>query len=481
MGPAGQWNRSARTTERYVKASRRDCATELAPVTLAERPLRFSVYVSEEQDVTMTLLDDYSGDFEPNFDLTRLSRPALAVLGREWLLHGHLQDRIGMPLVLAGHSREEMERIAIAEWMGASPVYTRRMQRALGFAGTGVDTIFKGLQLDIGSPHAFMDFRYRLHDRDHGEFWLAHCGALMDVEPMGPDFVHGMCHTIEDPTFDATAVATNPRAQVRPVHRPPRIPADRSPHCHWRVTIDEANDPVTAHPNVAEVESSRVAAVEVAIPDANLDTGGWDDYGGAFDPDFQLEDLSHRALAVCCQEVAIESHLLFRSYLLALSQAFGPAEPRALGPRVFTGLGGLTAQRLHAAMGTGQGGAGIAKLFQLHPMFWPRTYVDLDVQLEDRDRVRVALRACPALDEGDELTWFAGLGGPSDRGLNAMAQAVDPRARCVPVRLSREERFACEIVIDPDAEPAMEPDEVVLAKFSTGSAFDLSPRRRLLG
>ena len=48
---------------------------------------------------------------------------------------------------------------------------------------------------------------------DHGEFWLAHCGALMDVEPMGSEFVHGMCHTIEDPTFDATAVATNARVR----------------------------------------------------------------------------------------------------------------------------------------------------------------------------------------------------------------------------------------------------------------------------
>ncbi len=172
---------------------------------------RFPGTESPWDRMEVVLLADYSGDFEPEFDLTRLSRQALAVLGREWLLHGHLQDRIGMPLILAGRSREEMEQIAIAEWMGASPVYARRMQRAFGSAGTGVDTIFKGLQLDIGSPHQFMDFRFRLRDVDHGEFWLAHCGALMDVEPMGSQFVHGMCHTIEDPTFDATAVATNPR------------------------------------------------------------------------------------------------------------------------------------------------------------------------------------------------------------------------------------------------------------------------------
>ena len=34
----------------------------------------------------------------------------------------------------------------------------------------------------------------------------------------------GMCHDIEDPTFDATAVATNRKAQIRPIHRPPRYP-----------------------------------------------------------------------------------------------------------------------------------------------------------------------------------------------------------------------------------------------------------------
>ena len=122
-----------------------------------------------------------------------------------------------------------MRDIAIEEWMGASPIYTKRMQRALGFEGDSVETIFKGIQLDIGAPPQFMDFRYRVVDHDYGEFWLDHCGALMDVEPMGADFVVAMCHDIEDPTFDATAIATNARAQVRPIHRPPRIPADRSP------------------------------------------------------------------------------------------------------------------------------------------------------------------------------------------------------------------------------------------------------------
>ena len=149
-------------------------------------------------------------------------------------------DRSGMAWCIKEFGREEMLQIAIEEWAGASPIYTKRMQRALNYEGDDIPTIFKGLQLDIGAPPQFMDFRYTVHDRWHGEFHLDHCGALLDVEPMGDEYVFGMCHTIEDPTFDATAVATNPRAQMRPVHRPPRTPADRHPHCAWTVIIDES-------------------------------------------------------------------------------------------------------------------------------------------------------------------------------------------------------------------------------------------------
>src|ERR1700675_1585884 len=244
------------------------------------------------------LRDDYAGAFDPEVNLGSFSRLALARLGREYLLHGHLQDRVGIPLVLSLHSRQDMLDVAIEEWMAASPLYSLRTQRALAFGNSDVPTIFKNIQLDIGAPHQFMDFRYKVDDAQHGEFWLDHCGALMDVEPMGEEYVHGMCHTIEDPTFDATAVATNPRARVRPVHRPPRLPADQMPHCHWTVDIDPAFDPVEAHPNLALVAASLIAEIPVRTPDSDAEPGGWSDYDRDFDPDFELEDFSHRALVV---------------------------------------------------------------------------------------------------------------------------------------------------------------------------------------
>ena len=70
----------------------------------------------------------------------------------EYLLAGHLIDRAGMPHVIGAFGRDVMRDIAIEEWMGASPVYTQRMQRALGFEGDSVETIFKGMQIDVGAP-----------------------------------------------------------------------------------------------------------------------------------------------------------------------------------------------------------------------------------------------------------------------------------------------------------------------------------------
>ena len=98
-----------------------------------------------------------------------------------------------------GHSRSphlDYATIAIEEWMGASPIYTRRMQRALGFAGgEDVATIFKGLQLDCGFAHQYMDVRYEVESPHKGRFWLESCGALLDVEPRGEDHrLHDVPH-----------------------------------------------------------------------------------------------------------------------------------------------------------------------------------------------------------------------------------------------------------------------------------------------
>ena len=60
-----------------------------------------------------------------------LSRGQLAVLVPELLLIGQMIDRSGMAWCVSNFGREEMLQIAIEEWAASSPLYTKRMQKAL--------------------------------------------------------------------------------------------------------------------------------------------------------------------------------------------------------------------------------------------------------------------------------------------------------------------------------------------------------------
>ena len=77
------------------------------------------------------------------FELDRLR---LAQLGREMMLFAQFNSRTGYAALRMNHGDEAYQAIAIDNWMGASPVYTRRMQKAMCFDGdSSVETIFKGL------------------------------------------------------------------------------------------------------------------------------------------------------------------------------------------------------------------------------------------------------------------------------------------------------------------------------------------------
>jgi hypothetical protein len=406
------------------------------------------------------------------------SHAELAGLARELLLAGQLIDRAGMPHVIARLGREEMGKVAIAEWMAASPIYTRRMQRLLGFEGDTVEVIFKGMQLDVGAPPEFMDFRYELTDDHHGAFHLDHCGALMDVEPMGDAYVQTMCHDIEDPTFDATAAATNPRARMRPIHRPPRTPAGREPHCAWTVTIEPDADPLPFPAGAEAMGGSRAAATPLAIAPIDLPDGdGVTDYAGPLDPDLLMERFSSATLASILDEVCLQGHLLSRGFLVDLAERIGGADAVAIGSQQLTGVAGLVAKRLAASLGAGPDLAGVATVLDVHPMGLPRAYVDLTVEfVDERAGLRVAVADSPATAEPDGLTWPAILASGHDAGLRAAVQCVAPTASIEPAATAPGEAAAWLVRIHPDATPVAQPDDVTLAEFSTGARFAFERR-----
>lgn len=396
-----------------------------------------------------------------------------AALAREYLLAGHLVDRAGMPHVLGELGRDGMVAVAIDEWMGASPVYTRRMQQAMGFGGEDVATMFKGMQLDVGAPPEFLDFRYAVHDDHHGEFHLDHCGALADVEPMGPDMVQAMCHTIEDPTFEATVCASNPRARLAPIHRPPRVPADRHPHCHWRVDIDPDTAPL-ALPAVAS-RLATTAGARVTLPeDAGLRADdGRDDYAGPLEVDLRMEDFSSAALARITGEAAMQAHLLVLSFLAAAAD-HGVADPAALGVRQFTGVAGVVAERLARAMGLSPGAVGLVELLALHPALGPRPYLDLRATAEG-DEVLAGLWPCPAAAETLAAGWGVQLAAGATAPLAAIARALDPRwevavADAAAQPVTEGALVAWRFALGDTAHPV--DADVMLTAFSTGATFE---------
>jgi hypothetical protein len=393
-----------------------------------------------------------------------LSRDELAVLVPELLLIGQLIDRSGMAWCIGAHGREGMQQVAIEEWMAASPIYTRRMQRALGYEGDDVVTIFKGLQLDIGAPPQFMDFRYTVHDPWHGEFHLDHCGALMDVEPMGPDFVRGMCHDIEDPTFDATAVATNPHAQVRPVHRPPRTPAGRTPHCRWTVTIDESHPPVSESEGCVALRQSRAARTVLA--DIDPTDGGLADYSGPLLSDLDFTAFSHSALVRIADEVCLQMHLLNLGFLRAVGRRSTPPEAATIALRQLVGIAGVAAERIHAALELPGGIEGAMRVLALHPLVNPAAYVDATVS------DRVVVRPSPAHEDGG---WITRCGPDSTTPLQAVVRGVDP---CLDVEVAGTDTAWTATVVRSDV-AAPVADEVAVTRISTGASFTFEPRRSL--
>ncbi|NLA34599.1 MAG: hypothetical protein GX868_02805 [Actinobacteria bacterium] len=403
-------------------------------------------------------------------ELRSLGRGELATLIPEWLLGGQLIDRAGMPHVIGAFGREIMGDIAIDEWMGASPIYSKRLQRFLRFESDTVECIFKGMQLDIGAPPQFMDFRYQLNTPYSGEFWLDHCGALMDVEPMGEEYIVTMCHDIEDPTFDATAIATNSRAQIRPIHRPPRTPADRHPHCHWTVIIDDSHPEVPFPELAIEMAKRHIATIELDEPDR--DEVGHTDYSGPLLADVVWVDFGRTTLVRLAEEIAVEWHLLSISFFEAVRKR---AESEESALRIFRnqgiGIAGTMAERLRAAFDLAPDLDGLAAVLHLHPMLHPIAYTGLSIEREG-DALIVALdRTAPAF--ADEA-WMAFWDVDNLDALQAIATAVNPMLGVAADQSSSSDRLVVRVAEGEVAHTVH--SAVELTKFSSGASFVFEER-----
>jgi hypothetical protein len=276
-----------------------------------------------------------------------------------------------------------------------------------------------------------------------------------------------MCHDIEDPTFDATALATNRKTQVRPIHRPPRVPAGRSPHCAWTVIIDESYPEVPFIPAMDVVGASRAYHTELDSIDPNDE--GLADYSGPLVSDVDFGAFSHSALVRMADEVCLQMHLLVLSFTLAVrARAKGDVKlEESIRTKQLIGIAGVAAERIHKALSLPGGVEGALRVLELHPLLNPAAYVSVDV---DEDFVHV--RKSPAYDDG---AWISLVSPVADTPLQAIVQAVDPRLRA---EVTGTESDWTVRVIETDT-PAKELGEVAVTKFSGGASWVFEGRKSL--
>lgn len=204
------------------------------------------------------------------------------------------------------------------------------------------------------------------------------------------------------------------------MHRPPRTPVDRQPHCCWTVIIDESYPDAQPIPALAVISETNAATWELGAIDPSGE--GLADYTGPLLSDIDFTAFSHSALVRIADEVCLQMHLLYLSFALAVRARADTDELAvSVGRRQLTGLAGLGAERIKNAMRLSDDIAGALRTFELHPLLNPAGYVRAEI-----GDGRISVRRSPAHDDG---AWISLCSPAEVNPLQAIATAVNPLLR----------------------------------------------------
>ncbi len=181
-------------------------------------------------------------------------------------------------------------------------------------------------------------------------------------------------------------------------------------------------------------------------------------------------DFSHSALVRIAEEVCLQQHLLTLGSCSACGN--GPTRSRLIITRKqLTGIAGLTAERIRAALGLPADLEGLATVLSVHPMFAPQQYVDRDIRFDGAEtRAVYPPRWGGAHTDG---AWPTLVDGEHLGALNALVRGVDPHFS---VRVVAEDAVALIVEVIVESAPAKECGEVAITRFSSGASFVFADR-----
>jgi hypothetical protein len=405
--------------------------------------------------------------------LQQLPRDELLAIAHEYMLCGMHTVKSVRPalMILAGTEEDTLTEIGINQWLAASPVYTARLRSLMKIDGHDVPAVMRALQLDVGFVHEYMNVAYQVRDELYGEFRLLHCGALIDIEPFGEERVFSMCHTVEDPTFDATAVATNPRAVIRPIHRPPRTPADKHPHCHWTISIDPDAEPLQQHRLMPVVQALPLAVVANAA-EGLAEPDLMSDYSGEFTPGFRLRDLTTATLAAIAREFQLQSNLLAASFHVAAAEFIDDATLRESMNDAWLGAAWVVAERLAKVRGWTADPESLGEALALTPFIPSGLTRSVTV---DTDTVRVQIApSSGAVLSPDQPGWTGSLAAGDTGGFVGTANALGLEVTSISSTRTGEV-LTVELEVAASDGPVADPPIVQIHRIGTTTTWDFTP------
>jgi len=188
----------------------------------------------------MAELQDYSGEFMPDLEMTDFSKEALVQL---WQAGGKLYagvDGLWYGMVKERYGEETARELSDEIWLkrGGCELETRRVRKAMNIWGDDVASFLKFLQVDPAFA-GIMDIKCELKDKHHGIATVIRCKVLQSLERQGNVAeVEYICKQLEPPGFQAGIQQFNPKLKATPLKLPPRESADEIA-CQWEFKFEE--------------------------------------------------------------------------------------------------------------------------------------------------------------------------------------------------------------------------------------------------
>jgi hypothetical protein len=185
----------------------------------------------------MAKLEDYSGEFEPGFNLDRFSKPALLKLIKAYSDYLIKVDAYWFLTVLDKWGNDAAVECDINILKNLSKPYeVKAVDAMLNIKGNDVATLMKAIQV---SPWGqAWERRIDLKNKNYATLTTPVCPTLLALEKEGRGRELSICQVCGHTNLGTQAQIFNKKIKVNPLKLPPRKSKDDIA-CTWEFTLEE--------------------------------------------------------------------------------------------------------------------------------------------------------------------------------------------------------------------------------------------------